>query len=104
MKKFPSQFGIIWTQQLIAKMAEWPKVVEAAAETHEPHRIAFYLHELASSLHGHWNKGYELPHLRFIQAGNLKLTLARLALVRAVSLVLASGLTILGVNAPEEMR
>ncbi|MEO9526296.1 arginine--tRNA ligase [Roseibium sp.] len=90
--------------ELIAKMAEWPKVVDAAAETHEPHRIAFYLHELAGSLHGHWNKGYELPHLRFIQAGNLKLTLARLALVQAVSLVLASGLSILGVNAPEEMR
>ena len=90
--------------ELIAKMAEWPKVVEASSETHEPHRIAFYLHELASSLHGHWNKGYELPHLRFIQSGNLKLTLARLALVRAVSLVLASGLSILGVNAPEEMR
>jgi len=90
--------------ELIAKLAEWPKVVDAAAETHEPHRIAFYLHELASSLHGHWNKGYELPHLRFIQPGNLKLTLARLALVRAVSLVLASGLSILGVNAPEEMR
>jgi len=90
--------------ELIAKLAEWPKVVDAAAETHEPHRIAFYLHELASSLHGHWNKGYESPHLRFIQSGNLKLTLARLALVRAVSLVLASGLSILGVNAPEEMR
>jgi arginyl-tRNA synthetase len=90
--------------ELISKMAEWPKVVDAAAETHEPHRIAFYLHELASSLHGHWNKGYELPHLRFIQSGNSKLTLARLVLVRAVSLVLASGLTILGVNAPEEMR
>ncbi len=89
---------------LIAKMAEWPKVVEAAAETHEPHRIAFYLHELASSLHGHWNRGKEMPHLRFIHAGNLKLTLARLALVRAISLVLASGLAILGVNAPEEMR
>ncbi|MHA7772720.1 arginine--tRNA ligase [Roseibium sp. M-1] len=90
--------------ELISKMAEWPKVVEASAETHEPHRIAFYLHELASSFHSHWNKGYESPHLRFIQAGNLKLTLARLALVRAVSLVLASGLSILGVNAPEEMR
>jgi len=90
--------------ELMAKMAEWPKVVEAAAETHEPHRIAFYLHELASSLHRQWNRGKELPHLRFIQAGNLKLTLARLALVRAVSLVLASGLSILGVNAPEEMR
>jgi len=90
--------------ELIAKMAEWPKVVEAAAETHEPHRIAFYLHELASSLHGHWNRGKEMPHLRFIDASNAKLTLARLALVRAISLVLASGLAILGVNAPEEMR
>ncbi|MFB9172942.1 arginine--tRNA ligase [Roseibium salinum] len=90
--------------ELIAKMAEWPKVVEAAADTHEPHRIAFYLHELASSLHGHWNRGKEMPHLRFIDAGNAKLTLARLALVRAISLVLASGLSILGVNAPEEMR
>lgn len=90
--------------ELISKMAEWPKVVNAAAETHEPHRIAFYLHELASSLHGHWNRGKEMPHLRFIDAGNSKLTLARLALVRAISLVLASGLSILGVNAPEEMR
>ncbi|WP_298964119.1 arginine--tRNA ligase [uncultured Roseibium sp.] len=90
--------------ELIAKMAEWPKVIEAAAETHEPHRIAFYLHELASSLHGHWNRGKEMPHLRFIDTGNAKLTLARLALVRAISLVLASGLSILGVNAPEEMR
>lgn len=90
--------------ELIAKMAEWPKIVDAAAETHEPHRIAFYLHELASSLHGHWNRGKEMPQLRFIDSGNAKLTLARLALVRAVSLVLASGLSILGVNAPEEMR
>ncbi|MET1415546.1 arginine--tRNA ligase [Roseibium sp. HPY-6] len=90
--------------ELIAKMAEWPKVVNAAADTHEPHRIAFYLHELASSFHGHWNRGKEMPHLRFIDAGNSKLTLARLALVRAISLVLASGLSILGVNAPEEMR
>ncbi|KZM49828.1 arginine--tRNA ligase [Labrenzia sp. OB1] len=90
--------------ELIARMAEWPKVVEAAAETHEPHRIAFYLHELASSLHGHWNRGKELPHLRFIDGSNAKLTLARVALVRAMSLVLASGLAILGVNAPEEMR
>ncbi|WP_417683944.1 arginine--tRNA ligase [Roseibium sp.] len=90
--------------ELIAKMAEWPKIVDAAAETHEPHRIAFYLYDLASSLHGHWNRGKELPQLRFINTENAKLTLARLALVRAVSLVLASGLAILGVEAPEEMR
>ncbi len=90
--------------ELIAKMAEWPKVIDAAAETHEPHRIAFYLHDLASSLHGHWNRGKEMPHLRFIDGSNANLTLARLALVRAISLVLASGLSILGVKAPEEMR
>lgn len=89
---------------LIAKMALWPKIVEAAAETHEPHRIAFYLYELSSSLHGHWNRGKELPQLRFINPNNTKLTLARLALVRAVSSVLASGLAVLGVEAPEEMR
>lgn len=90
--------------ELIAKMAEWPKVVESAADTHEPHRMAFYLHELASCLHGHWNRGKELPHLRFIDSNNPKLTLARVALVRAVSLVMASGLGILGVDAPREMR
>ncbi len=90
--------------ELIGKMALWPKVVDAAAETHEPHRIAFYLYDLASSLHGHWNRGKELPQLRFINTDNNKLTLARLALVRAVSLVLASGLAILGVEAPDEMR
>ncbi|GGB54310.1 arginine--tRNA ligase [Roseibium aquae] len=90
--------------ELIAKLAVWPKMVEAAAETHEPHRIAFYLHDLASSLHGHWNRGKELPQLRFINTNNTTLTLARLALVRAVSLVLASGLALLGVDAPEEMR
>ncbi|MEJ8476008.1 arginine--tRNA ligase [Roseibium algae] len=90
--------------ELISKMAEWPKIVDAAAETHEPHRVAFYLYELASSLHGHWNRGKELPQLRFINTDNTNLTVARLALVRAVSLILASGLGVLGVDAPEEMR
>lgn len=90
--------------ELISKLAMWPKIVDASAEAHEPHRIAFYLHELASSLHAHWNRGKELPQLRFINAENTNLTLARLTLVRAVSLVLASGLAILGVDAPEEMR
>lgn len=90
--------------ELIAKMAEWPKVVAAAADAHEPHRVAFFLHELASSLHAHWNRGKEMPQLRFINPENTQLTLARLALVRAVSLVLASGLTLLGVDAPREMR
>jgi arginyl-tRNA synthetase len=90
--------------ELIARMAEWPKILDAAAETHEPHRIAFYLYELASSLHGHWNRGKELPQLRFINTDNTNLTLARLAMVRAVSLVLSAGLAVLGVDAPEEMR
>ncbi|MBO6757129.1 MAG: arginine--tRNA ligase [Roseibium sp.] len=90
--------------ELLGKMAQWPKIVEAAADSHEPHRIAFYLHDLASSLHGHWNRGKELPQLRFINADDARLTLARLGLVRAVSLVLASGLALLGVDAPEEMR
>lgn len=90
--------------ELLGKMAQWPKIVEAAADAHEPHRIAFYLHDLASSLHGHWNRGKELPQLRFINADDARLTLARLGLVRAVSLVLASGLALLGVDAPEEMR
>ncbi|WP_346909150.1 arginine--tRNA ligase [uncultured Roseibium sp.] len=99
-----AQLDDVGELELIGKMAMWPKIVDAAAETHEPHRIAFYLYDLASSLHAHWNRGKELPQLRFINADNTKLTLARLALVRAVSLVLASGLAILGVDAPEEMR
>ncbi|MFD1694429.1 arginine--tRNA ligase [Roseibium aestuarii] len=90
--------------ELIARMASWPRIVEAAAETHEAHRVAFYLHELASALHGHWNRGKEAPQLRFIHPDNPKLTLARLALVRAISKVIASGLAILGVDAPLEMR
>lgn len=90
--------------ELLAKIAEWPKLVASASETHEPHRIAYYLYELASSLHSQYNRGKDLPHLRFIIDGNEKLTLTRLALVKAISCVLASGLAILGVNAPEEMR
>ncbi|MEL7529294.1 MAG: arginine--tRNA ligase [Pseudomonadota bacterium] len=90
--------------ELMAKVAEWPKIVNVAANTHEPHRIAFYLYELATTLSRHYTRGYDSPHLKFIQTGNPKLTLARLALVRAISLVLGAGLSILGVNAPEEMR
>ncbi len=89
---------------LIRRLLEYPRVVEAAAQVHEPHRIAFYLHDLASEFHGHWNRGKELPQLRFINAADKDSTLARLALVGAVRLVLASGLAILGVSAPEEMR
>ncbi len=89
---------------IIKKLAEWPRLLESAAVAHEPHRIAFYLYELASDLHGHWNRGKELPELRFINVDNLASTLARLAMVEAVAVVLASGLALLGVSAPEEMR
>jgi arginyl-tRNA synthetase len=89
---------------LIRRLAEYPRAIEAAAEAHEPHRVAFYLYELASELHAHWNRGKELPQLRFINPSEPELTAARLALVEAVKLVLSSGLAILGVTAPEEMR
>ncbi len=89
---------------IIKKLAEWPRLLESAAIAHEPHRIAFYLYELASDLHGHWNRGKELPELRFINVDNLASTLARLAMVESVAVVLASGLALLGVSAPEEMR
>jgi len=89
---------------IIRRLAEWPRLLESAALSHEPHRIAFYLYELASDLHGHWNRGKDLPQLRFINADDLPSTLARLAMVDAVALVLASGLALLGVSAPDEMR
>lgn len=89
---------------LIRKMAEYPRIIDAAALAHEPHRLAFYLYELASLLHAQWNRGRDLPDLRFIHQENAPLTLARLALVHAVSTILASGLGIIGAAAPEEMR
>ncbi|HET7716354.1 MAG TPA: arginine--tRNA ligase [Bauldia sp.] len=89
---------------LIRRLVEYPRVIEAAAAAHEPHRVAFYLHDLASEFHAHWNRGKELPQLRFINPADSESTLARLALVHATKLVLSSGLAILGVSAPEEMR
>ncbi|MGH2342654.1 arginine--tRNA ligase [Segnochrobactraceae bacterium EtOH-i3] len=89
---------------LAAKLAEWPRVVEQAAEAEEAHRIAFYLHDLASAFHSHWNRGKDSPELRFINPVERELTLARLALVAAVATVLATGLSLLGVSAPEELR
>ena len=90
---------------LMKKIAEYPRLIEAAAPAHEPHRIAFYLYELASEFHTHWTRGgKESPHLRFIIQSDPRLTLARLALVQGVATVLASGLALLGVGAPEEMR
>jgi arginyl-tRNA synthetase len=89
---------------LIKLIAQYPRVIEQASIQHEPHRIAFYLHELASAFHSHWNRGKEGPQLRFINETDRDLTCARLALVCALTSVLASGLSILGVSAPHEMR
>ena len=89
---------------LIRHLASWPRLVESAAETHEPHRIAFYLQELAAAFHGLWNKGKDEASLRFILADAPELTLARLALVQAVAFVVVSGLKVFGVEPVEEMR
>jgi arginyl-tRNA synthetase len=89
---------------LIRRMAEWPRIVESAAEAHEPHRVAFYLYDLASAFHGQWNRGNDNESLRFIVAGDEGLTAARLAMVRAVATVIASGLGVMGVEPLEEMR
>jgi arginyl-tRNA synthetase len=89
---------------LMRKIALYPRLVEAAAAAHEPHRIAFYLYELASEFHAQWTRGNDSPHLRFIIQDDPQLTSARLALVQGVVTVLASGLTLLGVGAPREMR
>ncbi|MEJ2001744.1 MAG: arginine--tRNA ligase [Maritimibacter sp.] len=86
------------------KLAEWPRLVEIAARGHEPHRIAFYLYDLASELHGLWNKGNENPALRFVQEGDSEATSAKIALPKAVSIVISAGLGILGVTPAEEMR
>jgi arginyl-tRNA synthetase len=85
-------------------IAQYPRQIEAAAAAHEPHRIAFFLHDLASAFHSHWNKGKDQPYLRFVNEERRDLTLARLALTTALTEVLASGLWTLGVSAPDEMR
>jgi arginyl-tRNA synthetase len=89
---------------LMKKIAAWPRVVQAAAEAHEPHRVAFYLYELASEFHALWTRGKDMPYLRFIIFDDPQITVARLGLVQGVKTVLASGLGLLGVEAPEEMR
>jgi arginyl-tRNA synthetase len=89
--------------ELLRAVAQWPRVASVAAVAHEPHRIAFYLYELAGAFHGFWAKGREEPALRFVNADDPTLTLARLALVGAVRQVLFNGLSILGVSAPEEL-
>jgi arginyl-tRNA synthetase len=89
---------------LLRRLALYPRMIEAAAVAHEPHRIAFYLYDLASEFHALWTRGRDLPYLRFIINNDAEITKARLALVQGVVSVLASGLAILGVHAPDEMR
>ncbi|MFT6509799.1 MAG: arginyl-tRNA synthetase [Parvibaculaceae bacterium] len=89
---------------LIKQMAAFPRVMESAADAHEPHRIAFYLYDLAGAFHSLWNKGKDHPDLRFIVKEDKGATLARLALIRAAACVLAAGLGVLGVEPIEEMR
>ncbi|HTM75725.1 MAG TPA: arginine--tRNA ligase [Pseudolabrys sp.] len=90
---------------LLRKLALYPRMIEGASSAHEPHRVAFYLYELASEFHAQWTRGgKDLPHLRFIIQDDPELTMARLALVQGIVTVLASGLAVLGVAAPSEMR
>jgi arginyl-tRNA synthetase len=89
---------------LLRRLAAYPRMIEAAAVAHEPHRIAFYLYDLASEFHALWTRGRDLPYLRFIINNDAEITKARLALVQGVVSVLASGLAVLGVDAPAEMR
>jgi arginyl-tRNA synthetase len=89
---------------LLKRLALYPRTIEGAAAAHEPHRIAFYLYDLASEFHALWTRGRDLPYLRFIINNDADLTKARLAMVQGVVSVLASGLAILGVHAPDEMR
>jgi arginyl-tRNA synthetase len=90
--------------EMAKKIAEWPRLVEIAAKGNEPHRIAFYLFELASEFHGLWNKGNDDTSLRFVQEGNAATSAAKIALARAVGVVISAGLGILGVTPVEEMR
>ncbi|MBY6243347.1 arginine--tRNA ligase [Methylosinus sp. Sm6] len=89
---------------LAKAIAHYPRLVEQAAAAHEPHRVAFYLHDLASIFHAHWNKGKDRPQLRFVNADDRNSTCARIALVASLACVLASGSRLLGVSAPDEMR
>jgi arginyl-tRNA synthetase len=89
---------------VIRKLTEYPRLIEAAAQAMEPHRLAFYLYDLAQVFHAHWNRGTDNPDLRFVKVNDPELTHARLGLVQAVSDVLTSGLALVGAEAPAEMR
>jgi len=85
------------------KLAEWPRLVDIAAKGREPHRIAFYLYELASEFHSLWNRGNDEPSLRFLQE-DTAVSQGKIALVHAVTIVISAGLGILGITPAEEMR
>ena len=89
---------------LVRVLAGWPRLVEAAAEAHEPHRVAFYLHDLAAAFHALWNRGKDDATLRFLIDADPDLTRARLAMVAATKTVVASGLKVMGVVPVEELR
>jgi arginyl-tRNA synthetase len=89
---------------LVTKLAEFPRLIEISARSNEPHRIAFYLYDLASDLHALWNKGNDDASLRFIQEGNHATSQAKIALIRATAVVISSGLGILGITPAQEMR
>ena len=99
-----TRLGDVGEVEIARRLAQFPRVVEGAAASHEPHRVAFYLYDLASSFHSLWNKGKDSPQLRFVKQDDEHSTSSRLALVQALRSVLGSGLGILGVTAPEEMR
>ncbi len=99
-----SQIGTEEELQLIRQLAEWPRLIEAAAKAHEPHRIAYFLYDVAAAFHGLYTKGREDTMLRFVVPGHESLTLARLALVGAVRTVIASGLDVFGVEPVEELH
>jgi len=90
--------------KLARQIAEWPREVEIAARGNEPHRIAFYLYELSSDFHALWNRGNDDTSLRFLQEGDVATTQAKIALIRAVAVVISAGLGILGVTPVNEMR
>jgi arginyl-tRNA synthetase len=90
--------------ELIRHLAKMPRLIEAAAREREPHRVTYYLYDLASIFHQQWNRGNDLPHLRFIRPDDASLTGARATLIAATKQVISSGLAVLGVNAPEELR
>ena len=96
--------GLAEEQALIRTLANWPRIVESSAESFEPHRVAFYLYDVAASFHAWWNKGKDDVSLRFLMETDENLSFARLALVRATSLVIASGLAAFGVEPVEELR